>query len=186
MRDRLGEDLAHGALLLCPVWTAVWRGRIPWAGWQAVLSHGLLWHVCAQVQWMQPGDYGELYFGTECAMASHVLCVQGKLLLIDLFTLCCFCIFAAYLIELQFWWWIIFDVLIIKSLGLQESRAGQVVLCGGGLSRVPALCGCRRRGDSGWWWGGRREGMKILGLYDNNSITNWLLIVVSLSLSVSA
>lgn len=50
MCHRTREDVAYGAFLLCPVWPAVRRGRLPWAWRQAILPQRLLWYVCAQVQ----------------------------------------------------------------------------------------------------------------------------------------
>uniref|UniRef100_A0A8D8JD95 (northern house mosquito) hypothetical protein n=1 Tax=Culex pipiens TaxID=7175 RepID=A0A8D8JD95_CULPI len=77
MRHGAREDLAHGALLLCPVRPAVWRGRIPRARRQAVLPQRLLRHVRAQVQRVQPGHHGELHFRAQQPVASGLFRVQG-------------------------------------------------------------------------------------------------------------
>uniref|UniRef100_A0A8D8CMW4 (northern house mosquito) hypothetical protein n=1 Tax=Culex pipiens TaxID=7175 RepID=A0A8D8CMW4_CULPI len=77
MRHGAREDLAHGALLLCPVRPAVWRGRVPRARRQAVLPQRLLRHVRAQVQRVQPGHHGELHFRAQQPVASGLFRVQG-------------------------------------------------------------------------------------------------------------
>lgn len=78
MRHRFGKDMAHGALFLCPVRPAVWRGWLPWARRQAVLSQRLLRYVCTEVQRMQSRNHGELYFSAELSVASGLLCLPGN------------------------------------------------------------------------------------------------------------
>ncbi|CAB3359740.1 Hypothetical predicted protein [Cloeon dipterum] len=77
MRDRTGQNLAHGALFLRAVRQAVRRRGIPREGRQALLQGRLLRHVRAQVRRMQPGHHGELHFGAQHAVASRLLCLQG-------------------------------------------------------------------------------------------------------------
>lgn len=52
MRNRVGKNLAHGALLLRPVRQTVWRGGLPRARRKAVLPGGLLRHVRPEMRRM--------------------------------------------------------------------------------------------------------------------------------------
>lgn len=62
MRDRTGQDLAHGPLLLRPMRQAIRRGRLPWARRQTFLSRRLLRLVRSQVRSLQSGHHGKLHF----------------------------------------------------------------------------------------------------------------------------
>lgn len=70
--------MAHGALLLRPMWPTVRRRGLPWTRWKTVLPQRLLRHVCAKVQRLQSGHHGKLHFSVELTMASGLLRLPGK------------------------------------------------------------------------------------------------------------
>lgn len=78
MRDSAWEDVAHGAFLLRPMRATVWRGWLPWTGWQTVLSRGLFRHVRTEMWRMQQTYHGELHLSSEHTVASWLLRLQGQ------------------------------------------------------------------------------------------------------------
>lgn len=80
MCHRPRQDLAPRALLLCPLWQAVWRRRVPWERRKALLYTRLLWSFRSQVWSLQPSDYRQLHKCLEQSMASWLFCLSGKIL----------------------------------------------------------------------------------------------------------
>lgn len=78
MRHRSGQNLAHRTFLLCPMWSTIWRGRLPWTWRQTILPQRLFRYVRTKVQWLQSRHHGELYFSFEFSMASGLLRLQSK------------------------------------------------------------------------------------------------------------
>lgn len=78
MCDSARQDLAHRALLLRPMRSAIRRWRFPWTWWKALLQKRLLWYVCAQVRWMQPRYHGKLHFSAQQSIPPGLLRMQSK------------------------------------------------------------------------------------------------------------